>query len=1302
MSNLKVNIFSGGNAFSSATAAKLTDEFNFSNNSKATIECIEVFLVSAEESCNDLDKCKRILGCEELAKEFDFFVGPRRSTISPWSSKTEDIFKNIGIVGISRIERFYGFKISNLEPNSNLDLSSVFDRMTQSIYSTAEELAEFFFELDKRGLGEIDIISGGKKALEDANTKYGFAISNDEIDYLLDFYNSINRNPTDAELMMFSQANSEHCRHKIFNTDWQVDGDEKEDSLFQLIKNTSKESPKNIISAYKDNAAIVEGVNTKRLSVNDDQTYELIQEKINSTIKVETHNHPTAISPFPGASTGSGGEIRDEGATGMGAKPKVGLVGFNVSNLRLPDFIRSWEDDENKPERIASPLEIMIDAPLGGAAFNNEFGRPSVLGYFRSFETSFKDSTAYGYHKPIMLAGGIGEIIDRNNFKKQISEDYLVIVLGGPSMLIGLGGGAASSMSSGQSDEDLDFASVQRDNAEMERRCQEVINTCNNKNPSIIEFIHDVGAGGLSNAIPELAKDSELGVSINLKDIPCADLSMSPMEIWSNESQERYVLSIHSDNEEIFTEICERERCPFAVIGKTITEKYVRLFDESANNYPVDVPLSMLFGELPLEKKVVQEEKNVFNVEQKIAIDADNDLDISELDPKAKESVKKHIEKSAENVLSHPTVGSKSFLITIGDRSVGGMVARDQFVGKWQVPTSNYAMSLRSFDDVCGEVISIGERPALSIHNAAASMRMAVAEAVTNMMSVPIESISSIRASANWMAACGENIEDLNLRKGVEALSNFCIDLGIAIPVGKDSLSMRTTWEKDQSNFTVKSPMTGIISAMAPVKDVRASITTEYKNLEDPCLVLVKPNNFFRLNGSIYQDIFETSFTDTPDISSEELLNLFNFIQSGINKKNIHALHDISDGGILTSLSELCFTNKTGCSISLDNNFQVSPEQFLFSEEIGVVIQINESKLKELKRSAHSQNLIFQYLGKIGGSNFDILDKNKDKLFSRDIAELEQAWSQVSYRIKSIRDNKDDAKSEFDLISKTSNTGLFANDSFKQPKKGLKILNLLKNKPKVAILREQGVNGQNEMAAAFIKAGFEAHDIHMQDLLEQKKDLNQFNGLAVCGGFSYGDVLGAGKGWSSTINFSDSIQEQFLKFFEDEQKFTLGVCNGCQMLSSIKEIIPGTDSWPSFQKNHSDQFEARLSQVKILKSKSVLLNNMEDWSLPIIVSHGEGRASFENEDEINKLFDSEKICMTFVDSSGYQTEQYPLNPNKSPSGITGITNNNGNITIMMPHPERVFRSHQFSWKPLSWGEFSPWMQIFINAKKFVS
>ena len=1302
MSNLKINIFSGGNAFSSATAAKLTDEFNFSNNSKATIECIEVFLVSAEDSCNELDRCKRILGCEELAKEFDFFVGPRRSTISPWSSKTEDIFKNVGIVGISRIERFYGFKISNLEPNSNLDLSSVFDRMTQSIYSTTEELAEFFFELDKRGLGEIDIISGGKKALEDANTKYGFAISNDEIDYLLDFYNSINRNPTDAELMMFSQANSEHCRHKIFNTNWQVNGEEKEDSLFQLIKKTSKESPKNIISAYKDNAAIVEGVNTKRLSVNDDQTYELIQEKINSTIKVETHNHPTAISPFPGASTGSGGEIRDEGATGMGAKPKVGLVGFNVSNLRLPDFIRPWEDDENKPERIASPLEIMIDAPLGGAAFNNEFGRPSILGYFRSFETSFKDSTAYGYHKPIMLAGGIGEIIDRNNFKKQISEDYLVIVLGGPSMLIGLGGGAASSMSSGQSDEDLDFASVQRDNAEMERRCQEVINTCNNKNPSIIEFIHDVGAGGLSNAIPELAKDSELGVYINLKDIPCADLSMSPMEIWSNESQERYVLSIHSNNEELFTEICERERCPFAVVGKTTTEKYVRLFDESANNYPVDVPLSMLFGELPLEKKVVQEEKNVFNVEQKIAIDADNDLDISELDPKAKESVKKHIEKSAENVLSHPTVGSKSFLITIGDRSVGGMVARDQFVGKWQVPTSNYAMSLRSFDDVCGEVISIGERPALSIHNAAASMRMAVAEAVTNMMSVPIESISSIRASANWMAACGENIEDLNLRKGVEALSNFCIDLGIAIPVGKDSLSMRTTWEKDQSNFTVKSPMTGIISAMAPVKDVRTSITTEYKNLEDPCLVLVKPNNFFRLNGSIYQDIFETSFTDTPDISSEELLNLFNFIQSGINKKNIHALHDISDGGILTTLSELCFTNKIGCSISLDNNFQVSPEQFLFSEEIGVVIQINKSKLKELKQSAHSQNLIFQYLGKIGGSNFDILDKNKDKLFSRDIAELEQAWSQVSYRIKSIRDNKDDAKSEFDLISKTSNTGLFANDSFKQPKKGLKILNLLKNKPKVAILREQGVNGQNEMAAAFIKAGFEAHDIHMQDLLEQKKDLNQFNGLAVCGGFSYGDVLGAGKGWSSTINFSDSIQEQFLKFFEDEQKFTLGVCNGCQMLSSIKEIIPGTDSWPSFQKNHSDQFEARLSQVKILKSKSVLLNDMEDWSLPIIVSHGEGRASFENEDEINKLFDSEKICMTFVDSSGYQTEQYPLNPNKSPSGITGITNDNGNITIMMPHPERVFRSHQFSWKPLSWGEFSPWMQIFINAKKFVS
>tara|TARA_B100000965_G_C19597238_1_gene760799 strand:- start:534 stop:4442 length:3909 start_codon:yes stop_codon:yes gene_type:complete len=1300
--NLKINIFSGGNAFSSASAAKLTDLFNFINNTNASIECKEIFLINTEDSFSDFDHLKKILGCEDLLKEFDFFVGPRRSTISPWSSKAEDIIRNVGICDVSRIERFYGFSISNLEVNSNLNLSSIFDRMTQSIYKSIDDLSDFFIAVEKRDLEKIDIISKGKKALADANTKYGFAISDNEMDYLLDFYKSINRNPTDAELMMFSQANSEHCRHKIFNTNWQVNGEEKDDSLFQLIKKTSKESPKNIISAYKDNAAIVEGETAKRLSVSDDKAYEFIQEKINSTIKVETHNHPTAISPFPGASTGSGGEIRDEGATGMGAKPKVGLVGFNVSNLRLPGFIRPWEDDENKPERIASPLEIMIDAPLGGAAFNNEFGRPSILGYFRSFETSFKDSTAYGYHKPIMLAGGIGEIIDRNNFKKQIEKDYLVIVLGGPSMLIGLGGGAASSMSSGQSDEDLDFASVQRDNAEMERRCQEVINTCNNKDPSVIEFIHDVGAGGLSNAIPELAKDCELGVYIYLKDIPCADLSMSPMEIWSNESQERYVLSIHPKNEEDFKSICKRERCPFAVVGKTTTEKYVKLYDENAKNYPVDIPLSMLFGDLPLEKKVVKKEKNIFSVANNEAIETDNDLNFSELDPKAKDSVKRHIHNCSESILSHPTVGSKSFLITIGDRSVGGMVARDQFVGKWQVPTSNYAMSLRSFDGVSGEVMSIGERPTLAVHDSAASMRMAAAEAVTNMMSVSIESISSIRASANWMAACGENIEDLNLRKGVRALSNFCIDLGIAIPVGKDSLSMKTTWKRDQTNLSVKSPMTGIISAMAPVKDIRKSITTEYQDLEDPCLVLVKPNKFFRLNGSIYQDIFKTSFVDTPDIASEELMHLFDFIQEGINKRTIHALHDISDGGIFTSLSELCFTNKIGCSILMDNNFKVSPEQFLFAEEIGAIIQIEESKLMKLKQSAESKNLIFHHLGRIGGSNFDLIDKNMDKLFSRDISELEQTWSQVSYRIKSIRDNKDDAKSEFDLISKTSNSGLFAKDSFKQPKKGLKIVNFLKNKPKVAIIREQGVNGQNEMAAAFIKAGFEAHDVHMQDLLDQNKNLNDFNGLAVCGGFSYGDVLGAGKGWSSSINFSEKMQEQFLKFFEDEQKFTLGVCNGCQMLSSIKEIIPGAELWPSFSKNHSDQFEARLSQVKVLKSKSVLLKDMEDWCLPIIVSHGEGCARFKNDEERNKLFESENICMAFADSSGYQTELYPLNPNGSPSGVTGITNNTGNITIMMPHPERVFRSYQFSWKPSSWGEYSPWMQIFINAKRFVS
>ena len=1279
MSKINTFILQGKESFSNSKLEQLNLDFNNSNNKSSTISSKEIYIVAAKSDDLNLDQLKNILAADHPDDSFSFIVGPRSGTISPWSSKTEDIIKNVGILNINRVEKFNSFTISDFSIDNNLDLSMFYDRMTQSIYSDHEECLAFLKTDPQRAVNIIDILSSGIEALENANKSFGFALSDEEITYLYDFYSKIARNPTDAELMMFAQANSEHCRHKIFNAKWSVDGVSKDDSLFDLIKETSKQSPKGIISAYKDNAAITMGEKVERLHLDENNKYEFVEDLLNSTIKVETHNHPTAISPYPGAATGSGGEIRDEGATGRGAKPKIGLVGFNVSHLRIPQLPRSWEGNEHKPERIANPLAIMTEAPIGAAAFNNEFGRPSTLGYFRSFETHFDSSkNAFGYHKPIMLAGGIGEIRDKNNFKLQISDGYHVVVLGGPAMLIGLGGGAASSVSSGESDEDLDFASVQRDNAEMERRCQEVINTCSSQDNSYIEFIHDVGAGGLSNAIPELAKDSNLGVYIELDKIPNSDKSMSPMEIWSNESQERYVMAVHPDNKESFENICKRERCVYAFVGITTNEQSVKLYDSQTETYPVDVPLTMLFGDLPItDIKVSTDEKTFFN-------------DSVSSEHSFKETLK--------NVLQHPTVASKSFLITIGDRTVGGMVARDQFIGPYQVPVSDYSMSLRSFTSSGGEVLTIGEKPTIAINNPAASMRMAMAEALLNMSGVYIKGLDEVQVSANWMAATGEGVEDLSLRDGVEALSECCVSLNISVPVGKDSLSMKTKWQEDKSDYVVKSPLSGVITAMAPVEDVRVAVTPELDTDIQSKILHVKLNDKKRLAGSIFSQVTESQFQETPDIDDMQLLKImFNTVQGLVAQNKILALHDISDGGLIITLLEMAFTKKVGLDLSLDKLAKDDLNSTFFSEEAGIVIQVAEKFFDEITHELTKVGLIATSVGEISSSKEIVISSSDGELFRDSVINLEKYWREVSHSIQSIRDNESVANSEIGLLDDINHKGLFAEDQFNE--NDVKSFAIINNKPKVAILREQGVNGQMEMAAAFSLAGFEAVDVHMQDLLDKRVNLKDFNGMAACGGFSYGDVLGAGGGWSKTILHNGFVKDQFQEFFANTSTFALGVCNGCQMMSKLKDIIPGAELWPSFEKNLSDQFEARLAQVKVQKSDSILLSGMEGWSLPIASAHGEGLANF-NGNNLDGLVKANQLALNFVNSSGNTTETYPLNPNGSVEGATGVTAANGRVTIMMPHPERVFRKLQMSWKPNHWKEFSPWMQIFINARKF--
>ena len=1273
-------LLQGPSSFSPSKISSLNSEFNLINNKKLIeLNSLEFYSLYLAKDFSDYSKLFELLDSQEATNFPDFFVGPRSGTISPWASKTSEIILNVGIKGVHSIERYFGYFINKHFMSADLDLSCLFDRMTQEVFFNAKEVTSSVTPPERKPLIHIDISKLAKDSLVKANQDLGLALSEEEINYLDHFYSSVQRNPTDAELMMFAQANSEHCRHKIFNAAWVIDSVTQTESLFDLIKKTSKGDKPDLISAYKDNAAVISGVEVMTLNRNLKNSYNFSSEKINSTLKVETHNHPTAISPFPGAATGSGGEIRDEGATGSGAKPKMGLVGFNVSNLRLENFPRPWEAAPYKPGRIASPLQIMTEGPIGAAAFNNEFGRPSTVGYFRVFEQPFIHEQAYGYHKPIMLAGGIGEVKDRNSIKNPIDVDDLVVVLGGPSMLIGLGGGAASSMSSGESDEDLDFASVQRENAEMERRCQEVINQCAFESPNLIEFIHDVGAGGLSNAIPELAKDCNLGVAIDLSLIPVADPSLSPMEVWSNESQERYILAIKKSNKDIFENICRRERCPVAFVGQTTSLDAVEVYDPERDEYPVKVPLSMLFGDLPISNIELNNPKiNQANVS------SNYDTDLSEV---------------IHRVLSHPSVASKSFLITIGDRTVGGLVARDQFVGRYQVPTSNYAMSTKSFLSNEGDVLSIGEKPTIAIKNPSASLRMALGEALMNLVSAPVKSLDLIRLSANWMAACGEDEDNYALRLGVEALSSMCIKLGIAIPVGKDSLSMRTKWNEGGKEFEVKGPLSGVITAMAPIADVSSAVTTELNKHGSKNLHHLFLNTQCRLGGSIFEEVTSSNIQEVPDIDDVELFKTaFNSIQELIHRGWIVALHDISDGGLFTAVTELAFTNKIGMEVFLPKKFKKdSIFKYLFAEEIGVVIQFHNEFEDEALKFLNQKNIEYR---KCAAQRFDSqisISINGQVEFAESVVNLEKIWSETSFAIKSFRDNSVCAKDEYKLIEKFDDQGLVAKENFQFSAK-LPAFN--KNlKPKIAIFREQGVNGQNEMAAAFMLAGFEASDIHMQDILDNPGLLSGYQGLAACGGFSYGDVLGAGGGWSSSISYNNAVRDSFEHFFNRDETFTFGVCNGCQMLSNLKDLIPGAKDWPEFLKNESDQFEARLSQVTIAKSQSVLLDGMEGWQIPVAVSHGEGRASFR-EGALNNLSANNQIAVQFTDNKGALASSYPINPNGSPEGITGLTSRDGRATIMMPHPERVFRAQQLSWKSSKWKEYSPWMQIFLNAYKF--
>ncbi len=1223
-------------------------------------------------------------------------VVPRPGTISPWSSKATDILHNCGLTDVSRIERGIVYWVegaSELDANDLTVLDSqLHDRMVQVVLDDIQEASLLFDSADPRPMQSVDILKEGKDALLAANQAWGLALAEDEIDYLFESFSELGRNPNDIELMMFAQANSEHCRHKIFNASWTIDGEDKHHSLFRMIRNTHEHSPDGVLSAYSDNAAVMAGPEAARFFPSGDEdefAYHL--EPVHILMKVETHNHPTAIAPFPGASTGSGGEIRDEGATGKGAKPKAGLTGFSVSNLRLPDAVQPWEREAEKPAHIASALDIMLEGPIGGAAFNNEYGRPNLCGYFRSFEEEVVNEAGEGevrgYHKPIMIAGGLGNVRDQHVLKGEIPVGARLIVLGGPAMLIGLGGGAASSMASGSGSEDLDFASVQRDNAEMERRCQEVIDRCwqqGDANP--ILFIHDVGAGGLSNALPELVKDGGRGGVFQLREIPNAESQMTPLEIWCNEAQERYVLAVLEEDMDRFRAFCTRERCPFAVVGEATEAQQLQLGDSHFKNSPIDLPMDVLFGKPPKMHREVSSGKppaTVFNTA---------DLELAE---------------AVNRVLSLPTVANKTFLVTIGDRCITGLVCRDQMVGPWQVPVADAAVTASSYVGYTGEAMAMGERTPLALFDAPASGRMAIAEAITNIASTDIEKLGDIKLSANWMVAAGHGAEDAKLFATVEAVGmELCPQLGICIPVGKDSMSMRTVWKDEQGEKSNTAPLSLIISAFAPVKDVRKTLTPQLRTDKGDSVLLLLDlaGGKNRLGGSALGQVFNRLQGEVPDLDSPELLkNFFALVSKARQEELLLAYHDRSDGGLFTTVCEMCFTGHCGVDLVLDELASEEALPLLFSEELGAVVQVASADLPRLQTLAAECDFD-KHLHVIGTPNSDDqirVSQQGTQSYAMSRIELQRSWSTTSFHMQSIRDNSECALEEFDAILDTADPGMQSvlsfdvNEDISAPYIGVNA------RPKVAVLREQGVNSQQEMAAAFERANFQPIDVHMTDLISGRKKLQDFNVLVACGGFSYGDVLGAGGGWAKSVLYQNQLRKQFAAFFADENTLSLGVCNGCQMLSLLHEIIPGAEHWPRFVRNRSEQFEGRVSMVQVEDSPSVFMQGMAGSRFPIAVAHGEGRAEFATDTGLEKLQATGSIALRFVDNHGEVASRYPANPNGSPGGLTGLCSTDGRVTIMMPHPERVFRACLNSWRPDDWQEDGPTLRLFRNARHWL-
>jgi len=1220
-------------------------------------------------------------------------VLPRLGTISPWASKATDIAHVCGLNAIHRVERGIAYRVFGDGELSKAQLQQIaallHDRMTESVMLELDAAEQLFRHETPKPLASVDVLKGGRDALVQANQSMGLALSPDEIDYLVDSFTKLGRNPNDVELMMFAQANSEHCRHKIFNADWLIDGKPQDKSLFAMIRNTYQHNSKGVLSAYKDNAAVMEGWQGQRWFPSPEtQEYAAHAESIDILMKVETHNHPTAISPFAGAATGSGGEIRDEGATGTGSKPKAGLAGFSVSNLRIPGFEQPWEASVGKPERIASALQIMIDGPLGAAAFNNEFGRPNILGYFRSFELSLSNpqgrAALRGYHKPIMIAGGLGNIRRQHVDKPEIPATGKIVVLGGPAMLIGLGGGAASSVGSGASSEDLDFASVQRGNPEMQRRAQEVIDRCwamGERNPILL--VHDVGAGGLSNAIPESINHSHRGGRINLRQVPSDEPGMSPVEIWCNEAQERYVLIIAEDRVAEFTALCQRERCEFAIVGELTDDALLQVNDPQFGNNPVDVPMDVILGKPPRMTR---------DVKQLPA--ASDHFDSSTID----------IRDAAYRLLKLPTIADKTFLITIGDRTVTGLISRDQFVGPWQVSVSDVAVTLSDYQNITGEAMSMGERTPVALVNAAAAARMSVAEAITNIVAADIDALDQVRLSANWMAACGEPGEDADLYAAVKAVGEeFCPALGITIPVGKDSLSMKTAWSDNGKQHRMVAPLSLIISGFAPVRDVRLTLTPQLRtDAGDTTLLFIDlAGGKQRLGGSCLAQVYGQIGASAPDCESPATLAAFFTAMTELKRnRKLLAYHDRSDGGLFATLVEMAFAGHCGIDINLAAQGDVAA--LLFNEELGAVIQVRNADVTAVTHAFAALGAdAVQNIGTVTAANRVTIRVNNEPVLSESRTDLHRAWSETSYRMQAMRDNPDCAREQFEAVLDATDPGLSLQLTY-QPDDDVAAPYIATGaKPRVAILREQGVNSQSEMAAVFARAGFTAVDVHMTDLISGRRGLQEFKGLVACGGFSYGDVLGAGEGWAKSILFHTQTRDLFSTFFARPDTFTLGVCNGCQMLAALKEIIPGTTHWPRFVRNRSEQFEARFSMVEVLPSPSLFYADMQGSKLPIAVSHGEGRAEFISTAAQQQFLAQQQLALRFVDNNGKVAERYPANPNGSPLGITAITNADGRVTATMPHPERVFRTVQNSWRPDGMGEDSGWMRMFRNARRWV-